>query len=231
MTYQQFMKIFYSLSLLFYIGLFSCNNHSRESERMLKEFDSVNKSLEKISLDTTASVGAFKTVSNSLNKTNGLISSTATDLYNLLEKKWAGTDKFGKVRQMGYYVNDFYGYLTDLQRKFKIFCGDSTGAAIPPESEDKLSITNNFFIKKGPADYFFPQLKEIHSSLLANTNNDSLKQQIGSLIEIPGGNKQVDFKKAWFYNVPPVAALTLLNKFESDVRNIENKILRDCLKQ
>jgi GldM N-terminal domain len=209
MKYQQFMRIFFSLSLLFYIGLFSCNNHRRESERILKEFDSVNKSLEKISSEAAGKTG----------------------LYDLLEKKWAGTDKFGKVRQMGYSVNDFYGYLTDLQRKFKIYCGDSTGAVIPSESEDKLSITNNFFIKKGPADYLLPQLKEIHSTFLANTNNDSLRQQIGRLIEIPGGNKQVDFRKAWFYNVPPVAALTLLNKFELDIRSIENKILLEYLKQ
>jgi GldM N-terminal domain len=203
------MRVFFPLSLLFYIGLFSCNNHRPESERILKEFDSVNKSLEKISSEATGKTG----------------------LYDSLEKKWAGTDKFGKVRQMGYSVNDLYGYLTDLQRKFKFFCGDSTGTSIPPETYDNLSITNNFFVKKGPADYFLSKLKEIHSSLQANTNNDSLKQQIGRLIEIPGGNKQVDFNKAWFYNVPPVAALTLLNKFELDVRSIENKILQEYLKQ
>jgi hypothetical protein len=222
--------------LLIFFCFLSCNNNRGESEkeRILKEFDSINKSLNNPPLsDTDEITKAFNTVNGSLEKISNTIFRNSAILYDSLERKLSGNGGYGKIQQLYYVVNDFCGYLSDLEMKFKIACGDSTGETLPGESTDNILLTNNFFLKEGYAGNLFQQMKSVQAALLLNTTDSILTEEMNKWIMIPirekNGNDENKFTRGYFYYVPPVAAITILHKFENDVRMFENKILNNYL--
>lgn len=198
------VSIFISCSVI----LFSCNNNA--GKEVVKDFDSVNQSLQ---------------------KANNAISSSAGELYQQLEKKLAGTDKSGSLQQLQYHIQDFYGYMADLKQRFYRACGDSTGTALPVVAEDSIDLTNSFFQAKGPAEFLPVQLAEVQQAMLKHTADAAVIAKINKLTSYPGEERKTGFNKGWFYNVPPVAAVTMLNKFENDVRTLEAAVLKQLLVQ
>ncbi|HMK24504.1 MAG TPA: hypothetical protein VK483_00640 [Chitinophagaceae bacterium] len=193
----------YLLALLILSILFSCNNHRRKSDQILRKFDSVNLSLK---------------------KTNESIGLSTDALYDSIAKKYSETF----LQQFRYSVSGFKDYMHDLKHRFIVACGDSTGEMLPPESEVDISRINNFFLsEKSNAKYLLPQLEAMQKTFFAHTSNPELKEQISHLV--PPSKEKDGFMKAYFYDVPPVAALTILSKFENDISNIENKILQEYL--
>jgi hypothetical protein len=204
----------YSLFFLLIINLYSCNNHHRLSDEIMQAFDSVNLSLE---------------------KTNSIISESTSDLYEALEKKFGDTGKFGQVKQMRYAVQNFNDFISKQKRDFIIICGDSTGSVLPDDIYDELSVTNEFFLAKGNDENLLHEMKTLQAVFLANTSDSVLKEEINKWILAPkrvrAGSEENNFLRSYFYMVPPVAAITILNKFENDVRIFENRILTAYLKQ
>ncbi len=196
------MKAIFSLVLIFM--LCSCNNQDSRSEKIIADFDSINKKLD---------------------AANNSTSHSAFALYDSIFNK----EPQSSFRQFYYTVNDCKGYLQDLKRRFIIACGDATGTLIPEESIDKVSLTNDFFQGDGQGKFLVLQLTDVQKAFLTNTTDSTLKQRINSLTEVPFSKKKEGFMKTYFYNVPPVAAMTILSKFENDIENIEYRILKDYL--
>lgn len=204
---------FMNKGLIFFVPVFilflpACNN--RAADNVMRDFDSVNQSLR---------------------RTNNSLEQSANELYQQLEQQWAGTSKAGSLQQLQYHVQDFYGYLSDLKLRFYRACGDSTGASMPPGSEDDPLITNNFFGPDGPAASLPVQLQQVQTMLMKHTSDSLLVNRIRQLTSYPGEERNAGFNKGWFYNVPPVAAVTLLHKFGNDVYLLEAAILKSFLGQ
>ncbi|MCX6319260.1 MAG: hypothetical protein NTW29_18425 [Bacteroidetes bacterium] len=190
--------------ILIYPFLFSCNNNA--GDEAMKNFDSINQSLQ---------------------KTNNSVNQTSTELYQMLEKKWAGTDKAGSLQQFKYQVQDFYGYMGELKRRFYLALGDSsgTGAGISMGGEEKVDITNRFFESDEAAIVLEAQLKNVQQAFLKINHDKAMAQKIDKLTDHPGK----EFNTGWFYNIPPLAAHTLLYKFEYDVKYLEENLLSNLL--
>lgn len=199
-----------AVSILISCGvvLFSCNNNAGKD--IVKKFDSVSQSLQ---------------------KTNNSVTRSTDELYKQLEKKWSGTDKSGSLQQLKYQVNDFYGYMADLRYRFYQASGDTAGTSLSANALDSIDLTNTFFGTKGPAEFLPVQLQEVQTILLKHTSDSLLIEKIRELTSYPGEDRKTGFNKGWFYNVPPVAALTMLSKFENDVRNLEVRVLKQLLVQ
>jgi len=189
------------LGLLLVLSFCSCASHS-EPDKVLKDFDSINQSLKEIDSKYDLSTSS---------------------LYDSLKKK-LGESRLSLFQNT---ISDCRSYLEDLQRRFKIFCGDSNGASLPESSEDNISLTNRFFDnKQGLVSDLLPNLKEVQKVSLDNTDNPVLKEQIKNMVKTPPGK---DFIELYFYNAPPIAVLTILSKFAVDINNIEHKILLEQL--
>ncbi|TMI70986.1 MAG: hypothetical protein E6H09_14655 [Bacteroidetes bacterium] len=187
--------------LLLALSFCSCANHS-EPDKVLKDFDSVNQSLKEI---------------------DSKYGQSTSSLYDSLKKK-LGESRLGLFQLT---ISNCKSYLEDLQRRFKIFCGDSSGISLPENSEDNISLTNRFFEnKQGPAGHLLPNLEEVKKVSLDNTDNPVLEEQIKNMVRTPPGK---DFIELYFYNAPPIAVLTILSKFAVDINNIELKILLEQL--
>lgn len=200
------MKEIPAIILLLVFCIYGCNNGSQpaQQDEVMRKFDSVN---------------------HSLQQTDRAVESSARDLYKMLEKKWAGTDKAGSLQQFRYHIHDFYGYMADLKYRFYTALGDSTGSSMPSAAEDNMDISNRFFMSDEAAWVLEEQLKNVQKVFTRVNSDTALNNKIERLTNHPGK----DFNKGWFYNVPPVAALTILNKFENDVRTIEARLLEHLL--
>jgi hypothetical protein len=189
------------LSLLLVFVFCSCANHS-ESDKTLNAFDSIN---------------------NSLKEINSKYDQSSSSLYDSLRKKFSAS----RLGQFEYTISGYRRYLQELQTSFKTFCGDRSGAGLPADSEDNISLTNRFFgNKQGAARHLLPQLKQVQKICLDNTNNPVLQEEINNMVRTPPGK---NFIALYFYNAPPIAVLTILSKFANDINNIEHKILQEQL--
>lgn len=215
--------------------MYSCSNKAKkEQDRLLREFDSISKSLDKPAFrdSSRGGVGTGNGVGSIGSASEKALLMTIL-LYDSLEKKFGGTATFSKIQQMSYHMQDFYLYLYDLKRRFYIAAGDSIGRNLPEGKEADLALTNSFFLGKDPDNNVGIKLKNVQAALLLNTKDTSLIEAINKLTSIPvsAQGKQKDFMNAYFYNVPPVAANTILNYYEFTIRNFENQILQDYLNQ
>jgi GldM N-terminal domain len=218
------------LTFFFFSGimLFSCHNKESESDRILREFDSVNRELKKLPVPDSGGykgVGGFRSLSQAFGRRQSV--------YDSVIKKLQRKKEYEIVLQMQYEVGEFYLNLDDLQRRFFIACGDSTGTNLPGHNEENLSITNGFF-GDPPATYLLSWLLNAKKSLMANTVSDSVLRvikNIGKLDEYKSSYTAEYWGNKYFKDVPPVAAITILNSFESQIKNIEAHILSEYLKQ
>jgi hypothetical protein len=217
---KQFTCLFFSV-----IIFFSCRNEESEQERILRQFDSVNKGLKETPETGYKGVGGFKSIGETF--------MPRQSAYDSIIKKLGDGKRSEIVMQMEYEVGAFYQNMNGLQAKFYIACGDNTGTYLPEHSEDKISVTNEFF-NAAPATYLLSWLLAAKKSLAENAPTDSIRQlirSIGKLDEYKSSYTAEYWRNKYFKDVPPVAAITILNNFEQQVMNIEQSILQDYLKK
>lgn len=169
----------------------------------------------------------FDSVNNSLEKVNVPIAQSIDDLYDSIAKKYGES----KMQQFYYQLNDCKGFLYDLKSRFVLACGGKSGDILPPEAYESVELTNEYFITNGKGDGLLAYLEDIQKTLLRHTDNNDLKEKITALTQVPFSRDGDGFVKAYFYNTPPVAALTIVSKFENDITTIERQILQEYLRK
>jgi hypothetical protein len=204
------------------IVFFSCRNRESEGDRILREFDSVNNKL-KDSLPK--GVGGFKSI--------GSVFNSRQVTYDSIVNKLGNSEQAKRVKQMEFETGVFYEGIVKLKQEFYRACGDMTGTRLPAASEDKVAISNEFF-QKEEATYLLSWLRDAKKSLVENARTDAIRKMaydIGDLNEDKSFSTAEDWRNKYFKDVPPIAAITILNNFEWQVKNVEAAILMDYLKQ
>lgn len=204
------------------IIFFSCHNRESEQERILREFDSVNK---KLADSLPKGVGGFRSIEKTFNRRQVI--------YDSIVNKLSNSEQAKKVKQMEFETGLFYQNLDKLKEEFYKACGDVSGTRLPEENEKKISITNDFF-QKPPATYLLSWLLGAKKSLADNARTDSIRTMaydIGKINEDKSSYTAEYWRNKYFKDVPPIAAITILNNFEWQVKNVEAAILMDYLKQ
>ena len=169
----------------------------------------------------------FDSLNQQLNALNNKLDQSTTALYDSFAKKYTETslEGFRKI------VTDHRKYLQELKSKFIQSCGDPSGQHIPAGKEDDYRLTNTFFLDfRGQGKTLFYQLAEVQRAFSSHNNDPKLDDQISKMIEMPGGEDADAFCETYFHNVSPVAAVTILSKFESNIILLEKKVLQNLLK-
>jgi gliding motility-associated protein GldM len=187
-------------------------------------------------------LNAFKTVNNSLETTNVTVDkSTSTILASLQDKKtrpetaeraniWA--PKADAARN---YSVEVYNYIQTLKdRILREADGDPNN---PDKSfkEDNLDIATRIMVDKGEGKKLKSALEQYKTNVLAI--DPKIKTEFENSLPInttpPKGRSKATqtWEGAYFHMVPTVAALTILSKFQNDVKTTENKIVAYCHEQ
>ena len=186
-------------------------------------------------------LNAFKTVNNSLEETNRVVGQSTSDVMTSLEekKKDPGTAQKAtiwhqKAQEVQKYSNSMYQFIDELKKKI------SDGAKYDPTSDkdkgiDNLDVTTRVMVEKGDGKLLRTKLEEYKKNILAIDSqiSNTFKSSLPINTEMPKTKNKSNktWESAYFHMVPTVAALTILSKFQNDVKTSENKVVTFCHEQ
>jgi gliding motility-associated protein GldM len=192
-----------------------------------------------LALNVSAEIlNAFKTVDNSLDKTNSTVNiSTANIMESFKTKLSDPTSRakaeiwYPKAEQAEKVSESMYAYIENLRNQLlKAADFDPARKQDSTFKEDNQDIPTKFFIKDGVGKQLQQKLAEYRAAMINLVHPDkkaefekSLQVDVTMPTGLRGGAKT--WEDAYFHMVPTVAAMTILRKFQNDVRTTENRVV------
>ena len=192
-------------------------------------------------------LNAFKTIEQSLNSASNIIVRKNADIYKSLKKKlndpksaekaaiWAP-----KAEKAHAFADAIYTYVESLKQELKVESGLKTKDGKEEYKEDDLDATTRLFLKSksgtSKGKDLYNKLAQFKADLAAIDPliakevlpNLPLDLSIPTTSSIAGKD---DWGYAYFHMTPSVAAITILTKFQNDIRNSEAQVAEFCHKE
>ena len=193
-------------------------------------------------------INAFKVVDKSLMTSNNNISASNNTLYKSLEEKLTKPESKEKAAiwepramqaknlsaNMMTYIDSLKLALkeaADLRMKWNKDLQDS----VEDYREDNLDASTRLFETNGEGDRLKARLEQYKAQMLAI--DPSIKSQfannfpVNTTPPVSQEGKKKDFTQSFFHMTPTVAALTMLSKFQNNIKNAENMVVTYCHSQ
>lgn len=184
-------------------------------------------------------LNAFKTVNSSLENTNITVNkSTEQIMASLAEKK---TDPSSSIRANFWYPKaeeaqrlskDIFTYIQSLKDKILTEAGGDPKDNNKKYKEGELEVTTRIMIEKGEGKKLEKMLAEYKKNILGidPSIDSAFKTTLPINLEKPKSANRAGktWEGAYFHMVPAVAGLTILSKFQSDVKTSENRVVQFC---
>ncbi|MBX9781817.1 MAG: gliding motility protein GldM [Chitinophagaceae bacterium] len=185
-------------------------------------------------------INAFKVVDNSLTSTNKVVGASTRTIIKSFEEKLTDPTTMEKAKiwkpkadQAVILTTGIYDYIEGLKMKLKIEAGFDPANPNSTFKEDNTNFTSKIFVKEKVGDTLLSKLTEYKKALLA-IDPEIGKQFASSLpinLETPKLKNtkmgQSGWSESYFYMTPTVAALTMLSKFQNDVKTSENRLVNE----
>jgi len=200
-----------------------------------------------LALNVSAEViNAFKTVDNSLQNSNSNISVSNARLYSSLEKKkadptsrdqamiWAPKADIAKKLsdEMISYIDNLK---VELKKASNLRMVEKDGKQVEDFKLDALDPSTRLFETQGKGKEFEDKLVAYKKAML--DIDPAIKQEYEATLPIDvtpplsqEGHKK-DFTSSYFHMTPTIAALTMLSKFQNNIKNAENQVVSFCHKK
>ncbi len=195
-------------------------------------------------------LNAFKVVDKSLVTSNTNLESANQTIYESLELKLKDNQTAERAKpwheraqQAKKLSDEMYGYInqlkTDLKKEADSKMVDLNGKQVEQFKEDDLEAATRLFgsgeggKKQGPI--LEAKLKAYKDAMLAI--DPSIKAEFDKNFpvdvspQVGQDGKTKEFTEAFFHMTPTVAGLTLLSKFQNNVKNAENLVVTYCHSQ
>ncbi|MBU6158397.1 MAG: gliding motility protein GldM [Bacteroidetes bacterium] len=185
-------------------------------------------------------INAFKVVDNSLISTNRVVNNSTQTIMASFEEKLAdpGSAEKAKIwmpkaQEAIKLTKEVYDAIDEVKQKIKIAAGLKIDDPEQKFGEENIDASTRVMDTEGEGEKLRSRLDEYKKKILA------LDPEVGALLKdklpidmsIPklSGKKlgNVTWAYAYFHMTPTVAALTLLSKFQNDVKTTENKIVTE----
>ena len=190
-------------------------------------------------------LNAFKTVNNSLEETNKVVNQSTTDVMASLQEKLkdAGTAEKAKIwlpkaQQVQKMTADLNTYIQGLKDKILTEAGADYSKRTTSDSaykDDNLDIATRLMVEHGEGKNLLAKLTQYKKDVLAVDPEiaKSFDKSLPIHLEKPRTKNKGNntWEAAYFRMVPTVAALTILSKFQNDVKTSENKVITFCHEQ
>ncbi|MBS1574782.1 MAG: gliding motility protein GldM [Bacteroidetes bacterium] len=192
-----------------------------------------------LALNVSAEIlNAFKTVNRSLQNTNTVVANSTNTIMTSLQEKTTDPSTaekakiwYPKAKQIVDYSTAVYNYIDGVKTKIM------TESKYDPASGkdkgvDNLDVSTRILVEKGEGKTLYKMLEEYKKNVLSV--DPEITKEFESTLPIDlstpksenKGNKT--WEAAYFRMVPTIATLTILSKFQNDVKNTENKIVSYC---
>jgi gliding motility-associated protein GldM len=187
-------------------------------------------------------IEAFKTVDKSLqasskniNSSNQILYSSLSEMLNknetkVLAEKWQPL----AVKAKGY-ATELDSYIEGLKMELK----KGAGLVIKSDGkedfkEDNLDASTRIFETAGKGNELKAKLEDFKKKILDLDPKIKTKFESNFPIStegVEGKEGKKDFTTGYFHMTPTVAALTMLSKFQNNVKNAENQVVTFCAEQ
>lgn len=202
-------------------------------------------------------LNAFKTVDRSLITASGIVEKKNEEVFRSFQEKVddpktreKAMEWLPKAQKSKKISDDLYAYLEALKKELKVESGLTIGEdGLESFKEDNLDAATRMFISgppdgKGKGEELYNRLEEYKKQLLAI--DPEMTKEIGKSLpldltafnvdpkaaeKIPQGDKWKEWAYGYFHMTPTVAAITILSKFQNDVKNSESQAVEFCHKQ
>jgi gliding motility-associated protein GldM len=194
-----------------------------------------------LALNVSAEIlNAFKTVNRSIDNANGVLAQNNDVIYSSFKEKLADPKTAVKAQiwspladQAHSLTRKVYDDIESLKEKIKAAGGFKPGAKDSIGFESNLDASTRVMDKEGEGEKLKVELAKLKQDLL-NINPEIGKEFANKLpidLNIPKsetGNTNNSWTTAYFHMTPAIAAITILNKFQNDVKSSENQIVTYC---
>jgi gliding motility-associated protein GldM len=191
-----------------------------------------------LALNVSAEIlNAFKTVNTSLEKTNTIVSSSTDDILQSLDEKQATEVKakewYPKAKQAVDLTTGLNTYIQSLKDKIINAAGGDVATKKPLTKDDNLDIPTRLLIDQGAGKQLFQMLTDYKKKLLEidPAIAKEFEKNLPINLDKPGTKTNNSWESAYFHMVPTVAAITMLSKFQNDVKTSENRVVAFCHEQ
>jgi len=191
-----------------------------------------------LALNVSAEIlNAFKTVNKSLENTNTTVNKSTETIMKSLEDKMSEPETavkakywYPKAQQIQSYAKATYGYIQTIKDDII----QKAGGDVDKRSfkADNLDIATRMMIDKGKGKELLQKLGDFKKNVLGVDHeiDSAFKESLPIDLSTPKTQSKSNnsWERAYFHMVPTVAALTILSKFQNDIRTSENKMVEFC---
>jgi len=186
---------------------------------------------------------AFKTINQSISASNASIEDKNSKLYKSLEEQEHQTGQEARVKpfndkakQVRTAAENMIKYLNDLKEKV---IQESGGREDNGEikREDNIDASTLLLVERKGGDELKKKLADLRNTMLSMVN-PMVKDQIANELPVKvtdpqktDNNPQGDWSTGYFYNMPTMAVITLLSKFQNDIRTSEALVVNQLAKE
>ena len=187
-------------------------------------------------------LNAFKTVDRSLQTANGIVDKkdkeVLTSLQNLLAKpetRDKATIWQPKADQAKKMADQLVAEIEALKQELKVEAGLKTVEGKETFKEDDLEAATRLFSEpppagKGKGEDLKNKLQQLKDKLLAL--DPLIKAEFTNTMPIDLSTPEnKNWSETYFHMTPTIAAITILSKFENDVKNSASQVVEFCHKQ
>lgn len=197
-----------------------------------------------LALNVSAEIlNAFKTVNNSLENTNKTVNKSTETIMASLQAKTTDPSTatkaqiwYPKAQQVQSLSKSVFDYIDGLKTKIMDAAGADIAHGKTEYKEDNLDVATRLMVDKKEGKELYKRLDQYKKDIL-NVDPASIGKEFATSLPIdlsmpPTKNKgNNDWSSAYFRMVPTVAAITMLSKFENDVKTAENRVIAYCHEQ
>jgi gliding motility-associated protein GldM len=184
-------------------------------------------------------LNAFKTVNRSLESSNKQVNlSTETIMKSLEDKvtdpqtKERAVPWLAKAKQVTGISKSLFDRIEILKNKILTLAGGKPGDPTVSFKEDNLDIVTKMMVKEGEGKKLLEDLKKYQADIMKVDSAIAVEFKNSPFVDIsnpPGRDgKTKDWEIAYFNMVPTVAGITILSKFQNDIKTAENKVVTFC---
>jgi gliding motility-associated protein GldM len=187
---------------------------------------------------------AFKVINESVSSSNSAIVDKNKKIYEAFDSKEKEAGQEARVKPFNDKAKDIKAQseaavklLEEWKEKVVARAGgrDSKGEI---EKEDDIDASTYLLVEQKGGDQIKKTLLDLRAKMLGVIGNPDVKANMDKTLPIrviePGkseNNPQGDWSYAYFHNMPTVAAVTLLAKFQNDIRNSEAAVINQLMQE
>ncbi len=193
-------------------------------------------------------ISAFRVVNKSLETSNTNIAASNETLYKSLEEKLHEPQSAEKAAiwepkavQAEHLSAAMYTYLDSLKHALKVGADlkmkydEKIKDSVEDFKAENLDASTRMFETRGEGDRLKARLDQYKTDMLSI--DPSIKSQFESSFPVnttppkTEDDKRKGFTQAFFHMTPTIAAITILSKFQNNLKNAENEIVTYCHNQ